>query len=92
MNGDAEIVAWCGLGVIAFVFALSLTVARRTRLGRPYARWWLLIAVVVECAWLMFLYTQSHWADYLLWSTIPMVAALVTAEYRSRMGRGRSSS
>jgi hypothetical protein len=80
------------MAMLAALLGLSLTAARRTRLGRPLARW-LLVAAMAGCGvQLVSLYTHAYWAPDLFWLVGPVVAGALAAEFRSRARREDNTS
>jgi hypothetical protein len=90
VNGDAVVFGWCFTGAAAIALALSLTMARRTLLGRATARWLLAICLLGGSVQLANWYTSTNWAD-LLWIIAPVVLAVAAAESRFRAGCKRTS-
>jgi hypothetical protein len=92
VNTSAIVFGWCCIAVLAAVLGLSLTAARRTRLGRPFARWCLVATMYGGSAQLVNLYTHAYWAPYLFWLVGPVVLGALVAEFRYRGSREDGSS
>jgi hypothetical protein len=76
--------------VLAIALGLSLTVAKRTWLGRSTVRWVLVISVVIESVQLVNLYVRQPWAAQLFWIVGPVILGMLAAE-AIRTNRKRSS-
>jgi hypothetical protein len=76
--------------VLAIALGLSLTVAKRTWLGRPIVRWVLVISVVMESVQLVNLYVRQPWAARLFWLVGPVILGMLAAE-AIRTNRKRSN-
>jgi hypothetical protein len=84
IDGAAVLFNWVLLGLLAAGLGLSLTVARRTRLGRRGVRWGLVICAVVEVIQLINLYVQRQWAAELFFLVGPVALGSVIAEVQWR--------
>jgi hypothetical protein len=78
-------------GVLVIALGLSLTLAKRTRLGRPAPRWILSGGLVIETAELINLYVQEQWAAYLFLIALPFLLGPLAAEIRSLAARKNGS-
>jgi hypothetical protein len=83
VNVTAVIFNWSCLAACVMALSLSLTVARRTRWGRPPSQLVLAACVVGEGVELINLYTRASWAPYLFWVGAPFLFAIILAELRS---------
>ena len=90
MDGAAIVFAWACMCVLAIALGLSLTVAKRTWLGRSTVRWVLVISVLIESVQLVNLYVRQPWAAQLFWIVGPVILGMLAAE-AIRTNRKRSS-
>jgi hypothetical protein len=86
-DSAAVIFNWSLLALLAAGLGLSLTVARRTRLGRRSVRWALAVCVVIEIVQLVNLYVRQHWAADLFFILGPVVIGAAAAEIRHHTAR-----
>jgi hypothetical protein len=86
VNVAAVIFNWSCLAVVTVVLVASLTVARRTRWGRPGSRWILAGCVAGEGAELFNLYTRADFGAYVFWLVGPFLIMAVVAGARSSHG------
>jgi hypothetical protein len=91
VNSGTPVFGWCFTVAAAIGLVLSLTLARRTFLGRPFARWLLVICVLGGSWQLTTIYTGDAWPLYLLVIIVPVVLAVIAAESRFRADRKRRS-
>lgn len=89
MDGAALVANWSLLGVLVAALGLSLTIARRTWLGQPFARWFLVIWMPMEIVELVNLYVRRPWAAELFFIVGPVAAVALIAGSRFRPDRRR---
>lgn len=70
---------------------LSLTLGKRTWLGRPVFRWVLVIGVVMESVQVVNLYVRQRWAAQLFWIVGLVVLGVLAAEAFRTSRKGRAT-
>jgi hypothetical protein len=86
VDTDAVVANWSVMGLLLVGLGLSLTVARRTRLGRPVSRWAFVAGIAIEGSELVNLYVRHHhWTSALFFIVgIGASAMLAAASIRKR--------